>query len=286
MPWWWCPDADLAGCAHPFVDWVDRVPPLSLPPFDATPTVLFANLPTAPEVMAKWAADPTIDQGVQDLVVTLDSAAFVALKAQTKARGISLNAPLMVAFQAAMVDAVVAHGEPAPPATDGPDGQYYSIRLNCAVETRGLLVPPLPADYIGNVAGLAPVTSRIPTSGGDLWPAAVLAHAAVRAAIAQQEPFRMRDIALRGAYAEFGPIFAIPCLWSNVGHIAGNGITAAEFHLSGPGSNHIISGHVVEAGNVLALTVTYAPGFHARTTIERVAARFLHHVAALAAASA
>jgi hypothetical protein len=257
---------------HDFVDWTQRVPPLQLPAFDATPTIA---LPPAAD------AEPTADGLVRDLVVTVDAAVMAALKVNAKAHGMSLNAPLMVAFQAAVVDAAIALG-----AEQASGADHVSVRSLCAVETRSLLAPPLPADYIGNVAGVVSVTSRLGGQNApDLWLAAVAAHAAVRDAIAALEPFRMHDITKRAAYAEMAPIFTMPCLWSNVGCVAAAGIARAEFHLTGPGSNPVVSAHVVTAAatGALALTVTYAPACHTVATARLIGERFVHHVGVMSA---
>jgi hypothetical protein len=257
---------------HAFVDWTQRVPPLQLPAFDATPTIA---LPPAPD------AEPTADGLVRDLVVSVDAALMAALKTNAKALGLSLNAPLMVAFQAAVVDAAVALGAEQ---TSGID--HFSVRSLCAVETRSLLEPPLPADYIGNLAGVVSVTSRFTGQNApELWQAAAEAHAAVHDAITANEPFRMHDITKRGAYAEMGPIFTMPCLWSNVGCIAAAGVARAEFHLTGPGSNPVVSAHVITAAatGALALTVTFAPACHTVATARTIGERFVHHVGVMSA---
>ena len=92
----------------------------------------------------------------------------------------------------------------------------------------------------------------------------------------------LQDITRRAAFAEFGPIFAIPALWSNVGHVGALGVASCEVHIAGAATNPIISGHVSEAGEVLTLTVTYSPLFHEAATPAYIAERFVHHVEQLA----
>jgi hypothetical protein len=82
------------------------VPPLSLPPFVPTPTVMLTTLPDAAAQAATVPPPRVCDQ-----VVRVGSDAFVALKKAAKANGVSLNAPFMTAFLAAVADAA-KHQQP------------------------------------------------------------------------------------------------------------------------------------------------------------------------------
>jgi len=224
--------------------------------------------------------------------------AFEKLRVATKARGATLNAPLMTAFLAAVVDA--ARGQ-----DPSLEGSPQHVRSVCAVDLRSRLTPPLDARYMNNCASVVPVaatfgaaTGLAENEGENLWKVALEAQAGLMDAVAGGEQFRLQDITRRGAFAEMGPIFAIPCLWSNVGHIGpamknsanesgraesieASALVLAEILVAGAGSNPVISGHVVEAGGALALTVTYAPAFHETATAELIAQRFEHHVRVL-----
>jgi len=134
---------------------------------------------------------------------------------------------------------------------------------------------------MNNSAGVVPASASF-SDGSELWDVASTSQAAVSQGIAAGEAFRLHDITARGAFEEMAPIFAIPCLWSNVGHLGTQGVQAVEVHLMGAGSNPVISGHCIEAADSLSLTVTYAPACHALSTAQHIGDRFLHHVSVLA----
>jgi hypothetical protein len=281
------------------VDWTTRVPPLDLPPFVSTATVLLTSLPGAAEAAA--VVPPPV---VRDVVVTLAPNVFVALRAQTKARGATMNAPLMAAFCAAVADTATWQQDVSGGSGSGSDLRATgrtSVRTLCAVDTRRFLVPPLPADFIGNIAGVVPCAMDVglpaaaasgdvgsasaDSDGADLWRVALTAQSSVVASADAGEAFRLRDITVRGAWAEMVPLFSIPCMWSNIGHIAGGEgavVTAVEFHMTGAGTNPIVSGHCVEMGGKLALTITYAASFHSEDTIHHLCDRFQARVLQLA----
>ena len=181
----------------------------------------------------------------------------------------------MTAFFAAVLD--VARKQD--PALKFPQ----SIRSVCAVDLRSKLTPPLAWDYMNNSASVVPAATTF-EAGADLWDCALRTQEATLKGISEGEGFRLHDITTRAAFAEMGPIFAIPCLWSNVGHVASpiGSVDSAEVLISGAGSNHVISGHCSEAGGVMALTVTYAPAFHDSSTAIAIGENFVRHVSALA----
>jgi len=288
-------DINNAETMLPFVDWTERIPPVTLPPFAGQASVMLAatkavaseSLATAPPVVG--------------LVHCIAPAAFEKLRIASKARGATLNAPLMTAFLAAVVDA--ARGQ-----DPSLEAAPQHVRSVCAVDLRCRLTPPLDVRYMNNSASVVPVsaTFRAATAAvaekekkDDLWKVAQEAQAGLMEAVAGGEQFRLQDITRRGAFAEMGPIFAIPCLWSNVGHVGSvvtmkgesesgraeseevSALVSAEVLVAGAGSNPVISGHVVEAGGALALTVTYAPAFHDAATAELIVQRFEHHVCVL-----
>ena len=208
----------------------------------------------------------------------------------------SRNPCALQAFLAAVLDAARAQD----PSLSPPQ----HVRSVCAVDLRARLQPPLPSRFMNNSAAVVPVAADFGAPDeADLWGVARAAQDGLGAALDRGEAFRLQDIAKRGAvdpaaFAEMGPIFAIPCLWSNVGHVgakpatadassnAASGLESAEVLVRGAGSNPVVSGHVAEAGGRLALTVTYSPLFHAPSTAAFIAARFEHHVKALGAPGA
>jgi hypothetical protein len=275
--------ASLEGCAGgaegaevsnidpplPFVDWVSRIPKeITLPPFTGVDSAMLKVKTVAPEDLAS--APPVLGY-----IKSLDKSTFVSLKNITKAKGTTLNAPLMTAFFAAVLD--VARMQ-------DPDLKLpLSIRSVCAVDLRSRLTPPLASDYMNNSASVVPAATTF-EAGADLWDCAQRTQEATLHSISTGEGFRLHDITTRAAYAEMGPIFAIPCLWSNVGHVASpNGsVESAEVLIGGVGSNHVVSGHCSEAGGVMALTVSYSPAFLELSTAIAISEHFFRHVSALA----
>lgn len=275
----------------PFVDWTTRIPSLSLPPFAAPDSAMLVVNAVAPEDVAAAAS-------VVGRVSVLSADTFAGLKAGSKARGLTLNGPLMAAFLLAVGDVSRDQKRAADVAAGAADAAAspasVTVRTLCAVDLRGQLAPPVAADFMNNSASIvsAHATFTPPAAqgggggeGGDLWAVAAGLTARLKEGIAGGEGFRLHDITQRMAFAELGPLFAVPCLWSNVGHVAG-ALAGAEVLITGPGSNPILTGHCAEAGGRCSLTVTVAPAFHPPQTAEAVAARFAHHVAALAASGA
>lgn len=269
----------LEGCAGaevsnidpplPFVDWVSRIPKeITLPPFSGVDSAMLKVKTVAPEDLAS--APPVLGY-----VKSLDKSIFAGLKEITKTKGTTLNAPLMTAFFAAVLD--VARKQ-------DPDLKLpQSIRSVCAVDLRSKLTPPLALDYMNNSASVVPAATTF-EAGADLWDCAQRTQEATLNSISAGEGFRLHDITTRAAYAEMGPIFAIPCLWSNVGHVASpmGAVESAEVLIGGVGSNHVISGHCSEAGGVMALTVSYSPAFLELSTAIAISENFFRHVSALA----
>lgn len=262
-------DAGQQDTMHEFVDWTSRIPTeLSFAPFEPRGrSVVLDKIEPAPEALA---AVPAPD--VADLVACVEPAIFAALKGATKGRQTTLNAPLSAAFAAAVLDAArKEHDSVVAPAY---------VQGCCAVDARAHVTPPLPSNYINNSSSVVPTHTTF-TAGASLWQVAATAQAGLLEAIAAHEVFRLHDITKRQAFAEFGPIFSIPALWSNVGHISAPGVAAAEVHIAGPATNPVISGHVTEAGGHLTLTVTYSPLFYSEETPRYIAERFVHHVTQL-----
>ena len=106
------------------------------------------------------------------------------------------------------------------------------IRSVCAVDLRGIL--GLADNYMNNSASVVPATATF-GPGINLWDAAMESHNAMMDAISSGEGFRLFDITQRSAFAEMGPIFAIPCLWSNVGRLGAKegDVTRAEVMITG-----------------------------------------------------
>ncbi len=183
----------------PLVDWTTRVPPLSLPPLAAPVTEalpLLASVPAPPDAPA-----------VQDAVFTADPGVLEALRGGAKVRALTLNGPLMAAFGAA-IGAVARDGAHAGGVDPRP------VCGVCAVDVRGRVVPPLPADYVCSAAGLVPCrVSPVGPGAGDLWAAAAEAGEDLHRAIHAGEAFRLHDILTRGAYGDLGPFFSVPFLW-------------------------------------------------------------------------
>jgi hypothetical protein len=281
--------AAAADAAAGLVDWTTRVPPgVALPPFlPAAATVMIPALSPGAEAAA---APPPMG----DVVARLPPLTLVALQSRARARGLRLNGPLFAAFAAATLDVAragalsAAAAAPSPPsaadaaATRPAPAAVCSL---CAVDLRAKLAPPLPASFMSNAAGVVPLCAQF-GRGADLWAVSEAVQRSVETAVSGGEGFRMRGIIARGAWAEMAPLFAIPVLWSNVGRVveAENcaDVDAVSFHIGGANHSAIMSGHVVEAGGALALTVSYSPLYHARATAEALAAAFLGYAEALA----
>jgi hypothetical protein len=266
--------------AHEFVEWSARAPHdllKTLPPFSpSAPSVMLDKLtPTAEEC----AAQPPCN--VADVCVYVDSSIFEALRAVTKqVKGTTLNAPLSAAFAAATADVArwqrPAAGQVVPPLT---------VQGACAVEVRQQCSPSLPADYMNNSAGIA-VTAALFEEGADLWDVALASQANLLEEIAAGGAWRLQDITKRAAFAEMGPIFSIPALWSNIGYIGASGVSSCELHMAGAATNPVISGHCMAVSKSMSLTVTYSPLFYKAETADYLAQRFLFHVEALSTGQA
>jgi hypothetical protein len=185
-----------------------------------------------PEEMASLPA-------VQGHVTSIDPDIFVALRARTKAHQTTLNAPLMIAFFAAVLDAAREQQEQEQKKAEGTATTAGAaltdpchIRSVCAVDLRGIL--GLADNYMNNSAS---VVQAAATFGSEinLWDAAMESQIQMMDAISSGEGFRLSDITKRGAFAEMGPIFAIPCLWSNVGRLGAKegDVSRAEVMITG-----------------------------------------------------
>jgi hypothetical protein len=90
---------------------------------------------------------------------------------------------------------------------------------------------------ISKCSALIPATSEI--NGASLWTASMNARRGLLDALEAGEGFRLHDITKRMVFAEMGPVFAIPCLWSNVGHVGSEDdatLEACEVMITGAGS--------------------------------------------------
>ena len=266
----------------PLIAWTDIVPASTS--FDSPYESPVDTIRLLPKTPLPDAAE-TANMVVEDVVVTLDAATCASLRARTKERGTTLNAPLMAAFLAGMADAALKAGE----VDKAGVRRAVDVRSVCAVDLRARLGIPL--RYMNSSSAVVPVHASFEcTKAGDavdgaqLWPAALAAQAVMIKHIEDGEAFRLHDITKRGAFAEFGPYFDILCLWSNMGVVKATGVETCEVHLRGSATNPIISGHPITTGGVLALTLTFSPAHHARETVEYAASRFLHHIHLLATA--
>merc|ERR1719330_497522 len=137
----------------PFVDWTTRVPAVELPPFEGVDSVM---LMTPPVDWADLASAPR----VEGLVQAVDRATFAALKVATKRRETTLNAPLMIAFFAAVRDCALKQNpelqkKGASP-TNGVTSEALSVRSVCVVDLRRYLDPPLPEGFMNNSVSIVP----------------------------------------------------------------------------------------------------------------------------------
>uniref|UniRef100_A0A7S3G7W1 Condensation domain-containing protein n=1 Tax=Palpitomonas bilix TaxID=652834 RepID=A0A7S3G7W1_9EUKA len=259
---------------HDFVDWTSLIPDKSFSPF--SPVFESVQLNALP------VADPAelMKAGIDDVVCTIDSETLKKLKQRTKEKGTKLNAPLMMAYFAAMADAYLDQHE-------GKAELPINVRSVSAADLRDQV--GLPSDYMNNSASTVPVHTSISTVEdgrvvGPLWPKAFDAQLVMKSNIAAGEGFRLNDITKRGAFAEFGPYFAILCLWSNMGvcRVPDNSVASVEVHVHGVGNNPIISAHPITVGDHLAVTFSFSNVLHKRSTVEFIAQRFDHHIRYLA----
>jgi hypothetical protein len=275
----------------PFIDWTELIPqPLHLDPLaDPFPTAAFP-LRTDPHSPGTGSVP-----AIEDLVVSLPQSAFLSLKAACKANCVTLNGPLMVAVGMAARSVILAsQSHPAPiqeeeeeEETEKPNQKederpgMKGLRVLCAVDVRRLLTAPLPANYISSAAGLVSLPLALPAgpSSSLPWECAKMAQTNLLDGIEKNEAFRMADILGRGAFVELGQFFAVPLIWSNIGHIQANGVASVESHVFGEGSNPLISVHCVEAGDILSLTISYSPKFHEEKTMAQIGAAFLDAIA-------
>jgi hypothetical protein len=270
----------------PFVEWSSMVPEVELPPFEGVDSILLKTkaLAVAPEELGSL-------PGVEGVVFSVTKETFAALKEASKSRGLTLNGPLMTAFLASVTECArkqAAAAETKDDSSSGSGSTATAIRSCCAVDLRRNL--KLPSNYMNNSSSVVKCSAVIPPSaeinGTLLWEAAAESSKELTNSIDAHEGYRLHDITKRMAFAEMGPIFNIPCLWSNVGHIEScDTINECEVFIHGAGSNHILSGHCVEVAGSMSLTVSYAPAFHDVATANAIGARFLEYVGLLAAAA-
>jgi hypothetical protein len=174
------------------VDWTTRIPPTSFLPFvpPCESVVLRALSPEPSELLTAK---------VSDIVVSLNPTVFSRLLRGTKARGSTLNAPLMTAFFAAIADTAYMQN---------PDiGAPFRVRSCCAVDVRALLQPPLPSDFMNNSASVVPAfavfdslacscsddpkDSTITNSCSlDLWSVALACQESMKSGLTAGEAFR------------------------------------------------------------------------------------------------
>lgn len=260
----------------PFVDWTTLIPPQEFEPF--SPVFDSIMLKTTPVANPADLATSLVD----DVVCRLDNSLFRKLKETAKEKSSKLNAPLMLAFFASMTDACLR--EEPEKTSETP----LNVRSVSAVDLRARL--GLPAAFMNNSASVVPVHTSFPevkdghVDGHDMWTLAKEAQQVMLDNIEKGEAFRLNDITKRGAFEEFGPYFAILCLWSNMGtcDVPTGTVENVEVHLRGIGNNPIISAHPITVEDGLSITFTYSPLLHKRETVEFVAERFVEHVRFLA----
>ena len=269
---------DTDSTMLPFVDWSSLIPEVKLAPFEGVDSILLQTKAVAPEELPSCPP-------VEGLVFNMSSHTFNNLKSASKNRGCTLNGPLMTAFLAAVTESARKQKKVVTD-TDNTDESEVAIRSVCAVDLRRRL--NLPSDYMNNSASVVKCTAVIPPSrvitASLLWDAAIQSQEELMRSIDEDEGYRLHDITKRMAFAEMGPIFAIPCLWSNVGHVDNQGgtIEACEVLIAGAGSNHVISGHCIETSGEMALTITYSPSFHDVSTVKEIGESFKGFVEMLA----
>ena len=261
-------------CVLPLIAWTDLVP--SSATFDSPYKSPVDTIRLSPKTPVPDPAEMA-SMVVEDVVVTLDAATCASLRARTKERGTTLNAPLMAAFLAGIADAALKAGEVDKVGVR----RSVDVRTVCAVDLRARL--GLDPRYMNSSSAVVPVHASFQCTevgdavdGAHLWPTALAAQAVMLKHIEDGEGFRLHDITKRGAFAEF--------LWSNMGVVKATGIKTCEIHLRGGATNPIISGHPITTGDILALTLTFSPAHHGRETVEYAASRILHHIHFLATA--
>lgn len=255
---------------HAFVDWNTQIPSIKPAP-EAVPVGL--DGPVGTFTLLQPMPPPPVCAPVQDLVIALTPALFTNLRTRCKSKGITLNGPLLTAFGFAIADTIRLQQ----PSLDVKSG--LTVGGLVAVDARGDLVPPLPKNYISGAAGLMPCSVASANFLVDFWATAATVTSAITMSVAARQHFRLPDMLAREAYGELGPFFAnVSFIWSNIGHLECPGISEVEFHLSGQGTNPIISGHCVEVDQILSLTITYSPVFHAQQDMQYIAQRFAEHL--------
>lgn len=272
-------DGVRAGGANELLIWDERIPSgLELRPLDQVPTgrpVAPTKTPAAP---AASDAGPVV---VEDVTRIVPEASFAAVKRAAKTRGLTLNGPLFAAFARAAADLAVARGEEMP----------FRAAGACAVDLRTRVDPPLPGNFISSAAALANMGAEV-AEGRDIWSIGSEAAKSLADGLAAGEGFRMPLLTHAGDYAALGSLFAVTCIWSNIGHYGGataageTALEQLEFHLMGEGSNPMVSVHLVETNGRLAVALTYSPAFHQREDMVSLADSFLKHLDRLAADSA
>lgn len=273
-----------------FIDWTLKIPSIKFTPFE--PPFQSIKLKSTQEVPSM---EVLISESIQDVIVKIEAITLQTLKEVSKSRGLTLNAPLQIAFLAAMTDAALLVDESL---CNG--YAVANVRGVSAVDVRSHL--GLSSAYMNNSASVVPIHSTFPiierinplsspsivkvVDDSKLWFLADNTQKVLMDNIEAGEAYRLHDITQRGAYAEFVPYFDILCLWSNMGVVGSSAIEAAVVHLKGAATNPIVSGHPITTTNgELNLTLSYSPGFHERSTIQYAGERFLHHIEQLASSS-
>jgi hypothetical protein len=275
-------DNDHPSTMMDFIEWTSRIPDEVSFPKPYEPPFETVRLKPKDDALPPAELAQVL---VEDHIVTVPAETMTALKGRAKAKGTTLNAPLMAAFLGAAA-AAAARRDPEGVPSSAP----YNVRACCAVDMREAL--GLTRMYMNNSSSVVPVHGVMPAvddaTAGSLWSAALASQKVMQDHVAANEAFRLQDITKGARFAEFGPYFDILCLWSNMGLFRGKGVEHIECHLRGAGSNPIVSGHPITCAHgdsgamTLSLTLTFSPGVHDRETVEFMGATFERFVGILA----
>lgn len=277
------PETEGSDCSHELCDWNAAVPAsLELPPYDASAFDPRSAISTGCEHWKpeEGTADPP---AVRDVVWAMDSEIFSRLRREAKTRQVSLNGPMAVALRCAVADAAIRRG------TLTSDTLSLPTLLACAVDVRGLLEPPLPANYVCSAASLMNVGHTV-KAGMELWDAAVEESERVAAMVEAREPFRMQSLMRSGDFSSIGALFNVSAIWSNIGRYpymreatdAGYTIRRLETHVMGVGSNPLLTVHAISTDECASFSFTFSPKYHEEAAIRSLIEDFARHLKRMA----